>query len=103
MPSYGHWGYLMFKINIVSACGLAKVLFPDLPEHLVLVNEMLRFLQDNNLELTENLDQFNSVFWPVLFTLYDVKVINNNDESTIAFVFQDEKLGIAYGNIFYFI
>ncbi len=82
---------------------ISKSIIPDLPEHLVLVNEMLRFLQDNNLELTENLNQFNSVFWPVLFTLYDVKVINNNDESTIAFVFQDEKLGIAYGNIFYFI
>ncbi|WP_115184184.1 MULTISPECIES: hypothetical protein [Serratia] len=92
----------MFKINIVSACGLAKVLFPDLPEHLVLVNEMLRFLQDNNLELTENLDQFNSVFWPVLFTLYDVKLINIDDgNTTIAFVIRDEKLGIAYGSTYY--
>ncbi|KAB1498439.1 hypothetical protein [Serratia proteamaculans] len=90
----------MSKPNIISACGLSKRVF-DLPEHLVLVNEMLRFLQDNNLELTENINQFNSVFWPVLFTLYDVKVINNNDESTIAFVIRDEKLGIAYGSTYY--
>lgn len=94
----------MYKLNIITACGLAKVLFPDLPVLDVLVNEMLRFLQDNNLELTEDdIEQFNSVFWPTLFTLYDLKVLNNNDESTIAFVIRDEKLGIAYGNIFYFI
>lgn len=91
----------MYKISIITTCGLVKLIFPDLPEHLVLVNEMLRFLQDNNLELTENINQFNSVFWPVLFTLYDVKVINNNDESTIAFVIRDEKLGIAYGSTYY--
>ncbi|WP_129938068.1 hypothetical protein [Serratia proteamaculans] len=91
----------MYKPNIISACGLSKRVF-ELPEHLVLVNEMLRFLQDNNLELTENLDQFNSVFWPVLFTLYDVKVINIDDgNTTIAFVIRDEKLGIAYGSTYY--
>lgn len=93
----------MYKLNIITACGLVKVLFPDLPVLDVLVNEMLRFLQDNNLELTENIDQFNSVFWPLLFTLYDVKLIFIEDENTIAFVIRDEKLGIAYGNIFYFI
>lgn len=91
----------MPKLNIISACGLVKVLFSDLPEHLVLVNEILRFLQDNNLELTEDIEQFNSVFWPTLFTLYDVKIINNNDESSIAFVFHNEKLGIAFGNVFH--
>ncbi|MFI7973817.1 hypothetical protein [Serratia marcescens] len=90
----------MSKLNLITACGLVKVLFSDLPEHLALVNEMLRFLQDNNLELTEDIEQFNSVFWPSLFTLYDVKIINNN-ESTIAFVFHNEKLGIAFGNVFY--
>lgn len=94
----------MYKLNIITACGLVKVLFAGLPVLDVLVNEMLRFLQDNNLELTEDdIEQFNSVFWPTLFTLYDLKVLNNNDESTIAFVIRDEKLGIAYGNIFYFI
>lgn len=94
----------MSKLNIITASGLVKLIFPDLPEHLVLVNEMLRFLQDNNLELTEDIDQFNSIFWPVLFTLYDVKLINIDDGNTIiAFVIRDEKLGIAYGNIFYFI
>lgn len=93
----------MYKLNIITACGLVKVLFPDLPVLDVLVNEMLRFLQDNNLELTEDIEQFNSGFWPVLFTLYDVKLINIVDGNTIAFVIRDEKLGIAYGNIFYFI
>ncbi|MCS4317840.1 hypothetical protein M2407_002161 [Serratia sp. BIGb0234] len=93
----------MYKLNIITACGLVKVLFPDLPVLDVLVNEMLRFLQDNNLELTENIDQFNSVFWPVLFTLYDVKLINIDDGSTIAFVIRDENIGIAYGSTFYFI
>lgn len=92
----------MYKINIITACGLVKLLFPDLPVLDVLVNEILRFLQDNNLELTEDdIEQFNSVFWPTLFTLYDLKVLNNNDESTIAFVFHNEKLGIALGNIFH--
>lgn len=93
----------MYKLNIITACGLVKVLFPDLPEHLVLVNEMLRFLQDNNLELTEDIEPFNSVFWPVLFTLYKVKMLNssNDTDSTIAFVIRDEKLGIAYGSNFY--
>ncbi|MGM1176871.1 hypothetical protein [Serratia marcescens] len=91
----------MKKLNLITACGLVKVLFSDLPEHLVLVNEILRFLQDNCLELTEDIDQFNSVFWLTLFTLYDVKIINNNDESTIAFVFQNEKFGIALGNVFH--
>lgn len=92
----------MYKLNIITACGLVKVLFPDLPVLDVLVNEMLRFLQDNNLELTENINQFNSVFWPVLFTLYDVKVINIDDgNTTIAFVIRDEKLGIAYGSTYY--
>lgn len=90
----------MYKLNIITACGLVKVLFPVLPVLDVLVNEILRFLQDNNLELTEDIDQFNSVFWPTLFMLNDVKA---SDESTIAFVFQDEKLGIAYGSNFYFI
>jgi len=93
----------MYKLNIITACGLVKVLFPDLPVLDVLVNEMLRFLQDNNLELTEDIDQFNSVFWPVLFTLYDVKLINIDDGSTIAFVILDENIGIAYGSTFYFI
>ncbi|QUY50334.1 hypothetical protein JK621_09390 [Serratia plymuthica] len=94
----------MYKLNIITACWLVKVLFPDLPVLDVLVNEILRFLQDNNLELTEDdIDQFNSVYWPVLFTLYDVKLINIDDGNTIAFVIRDEKLGIAYGNIFYFI
>jgi hypothetical protein len=92
----------MFKFNLITACGLVKLLFIELPEHLILVNEILRFLQDNNLELTEDIEQFNSVFWPTIFTLYDVKVLNNN-ESTIAFVIRDEKLGIAYGSTFYFI
>lgn len=95
----------MYKLNILSACGLVKVLFPDLPEHLVLVNEMLRFLQDNNLELTENIDQFNSVFWPTLFSLYDAKILNKDvaidDEQSIAFVIHNEKLGIAFGNMFF--
>ncbi|HCB1444848.1 hypothetical protein [Serratia marcescens] len=90
----------MKKLNLITACGLVKILF-DLPEHLVLVNEILRFLQDNGLELTEDIDQFNSVFWLALFTLYDVKILNTDDESTIAFVFQNEKLGIALGNVFY--
>ncbi|HCU0431131.1 TPA: hypothetical protein OUE92_003333 [Serratia marcescens] len=90
----------MSKLNLITACGLVKILFPDLPEHLVLVNELLRFLQDNNLELAEDIEQFNSVFWPSLFTLYDVKIINNN-ESTIAFVFHNENLGIALGNVFH--
>jgi hypothetical protein len=92
----------MSKLNIITASGLVKLIFPDLPEHLVLVNEMLRFLQDNNLELTEDIDQFNSIFWPVLFTLYDVKLINIDDGNTIiAFVIRDEKLGIAYGSTYY--
>ncbi|QOV53634.1 hypothetical protein CA266_22515 [Serratia marcescens] len=91
----------MSKLNLITACGLVKLLFLKLPEHLIIVNEILRFLQQNNLELTEDIEQFNSVFWPTLFSLYDVKIINNNDESTIAFVFQDEKLGIALGNVFY--
>ena len=93
----------MYKLNIITACGLVKVLFPDLPEHLVLVNEILRFLQDNNLELTEDIEQFNSVFWPTLFTLYDVNILNSSadTDSTIAFVIRDEKLGIAYGSNFY--
>ncbi|WP_431712666.1 hypothetical protein [Serratia marcescens] len=91
----------MSKLNIISACGLIKILFPELPEHLVLVNEILRFLQQNNLELTEGIEQFNTVFWPTLFTLYDVKVLKTDDESTIAFVFHNEKLGIAFGNVFH--
>lgn len=91
----------MSKLNLITACGLVKLLFLELPEHLVLVNEILRFLQDKNLELTEDIDQFNSVFWLALFTLYDVKILNSNDESTIAFVFQNEKLGIALGNVFH--
>ncbi|GAB6015531.1 MAG: hypothetical protein Lm2023SU_18890 [Serratia ureilytica] len=91
----------MSKLNLITACGLVKILFPDLPEHLVLVNEILRFLQDNNLELTEDIEKFNSVFWPTLFTLYDVKVLNTDNESTIAFVFHNEKLGIAFGNVFH--
>ncbi|WP_126502262.1 hypothetical protein [Serratia marcescens] len=91
----------MKKLNLITACGLVKVLFPDLPEHLVLVNELIRFLQDNGLELTSDIEQFNSVYWPSLFTLYDVKIINNNDENTIAFVFHNEKLGIALGNVFH--
>ncbi|HGM5577259.1 TPA: hypothetical protein ACKP8B_004116 [Serratia marcescens] len=91
----------MSKLNFITACGLVKLLFLELPEHLVLVNEILRFLQDNNLELTEDIEQFNSVFWPTLLTLYDLKLLNSNDESTIAFVFQNEKLGIALGNVFH--
>lgn len=90
----------MTKFNLITACGLVKILFPELPEHLVLVNEMLRFLQDNGLELIADIEQFNSVFWPSLFTLYDVKIINNN-ESSIAFVFHNEKFGIALGNVFH--
>ncbi|HFZ1935626.1 hypothetical protein I5N09_23840 [Serratia marcescens] len=91
----------MSKLNLITACGLVKLLFQEAPEHLVLVNEILRFLQDNCLELTEDIDQFNSVFWPAVFTLYDLKLLNSNDESTIAFVFQNEKLGIALGNVFH--
>lgn len=89
------------NLILITACGLVKLLFLELPEHLVLVNEILRFLQDNNLELTEDIDQFNSVFWLALFTLYDVKILNTDDESTIAFVFQNERIGIALGNVFY--
>lgn len=90
----------MKKLNLITACGLVKILF-DLPEHLVLVNEILRFLQQNNLELTEDIEQFNSVFWPTIFTLYDVKILNTDNENTITFAFHNEKLGIAFGNVFY--
>lgn len=90
----------MTKLNIISACGFVKLLFLELPEHLILINEILRFLQQNNLELTEDIEQFNSVFWPTIFTLYDVKILNTDDESTIAFAFHNEKLGIALGHVF---
>lgn len=59
----------MSKLNLITTCGLVKLLFLELPEHLILVNEILRFLQDNNLELTEDIEQFNSVFWPTLLVM----------------------------------
>lgn len=92
-------------INIITACGLAKLLF-DLPDHLVLVNEMSGFCREHDLELTEDIDQFNSVFWPVLFSLYDVKILYkdlaiDDDEQSIAFVIHNDVFGLQYNNIFY--
>lgn len=89
-------------IDIIKACGLVKLVF-ELPEHLVLVNEMIRFLRDNNLELTEDIEQFNSVFWPSLLSLYDCKLLNNSNDTDCAVAFMKYKntIGIAFGNVFY--
>ncbi|WP_144408522.1 hypothetical protein [Serratia liquefaciens] len=95
----------MSKLNIINACGLSKLVF-ELPEHLVLVNKIIGYCREHDLVLDENdLDEFNSVFWAVVFSLYDCKLLNSSadTDSTIAFVIRDEKLGIAYGSNFYFI
>ncbi|WP_413504120.1 hypothetical protein [Serratia grimesii] len=91
-------------LNIINACYLAKLVF-ELPEHLLLVNDLLGHIKKLELELTEDIDQFNSVFWPSLFSLYDAKILNKDvaidDEQSIAFVIHNDKLGIAFGNMFF--
>lgn len=90
-------------IDIITACRLAKRVF-ELPDLLVMVNEIIRFCREHGLVLDEtNLDSFNSVYWPALFSIYDCKLLNSSADTDCAVAFMKYKntIGIAFGNMFY--